>query len=196
MRAWAWIFLGLVVFGTYQHWQEPALHHAPGILVKTEPRQQVLSSPVPFEQNGYRITPLARFTLDARVILAKSYRFDRGAGLSPIDLVLGWGAMSDQSVLEQIRFRQDNRFYFWHVDQFPIPRRDIETHSANRHMIAPDAGIHRKLTTLVPGQIVRMAGYLVGAEAADGWRWQSSLTRSDTGDGACELVWVESLELL
>ena len=29
--------------------------------------------------------------------------------------------------------------------------------------------------------------------APDGWRWRSSLTREDTGAGACELVWVERI---
>ena len=29
--------------------------------------------------------------------------------------------------------------------------------------------------------------------AADGWRWRSSLTRDDSGGGACELVYVCSI---
>jgi hypothetical protein len=32
---------------------------------------------------------------------------------------------------------------------------------------------------------------LVEADGRDGWKWRSSLTRDDTGDGACELMWVE-----
>lgn len=32
-------------------------------------------------------------------------------------------------------------------------------------------------------------------DVALGWRWRSSLSREDTGDGSCELVWVERLEL-
>jgi hypothetical protein len=33
------------------------------------------------------------------------------------------------------------------------------------------------------------------ARAPDGWRWRSSLTREDVGNGACELVWVERIEV-
>ncbi len=29
-----------------------------------------------------------------------------------------------------------------------------------------------------------------------GWRWKSSLTRKDTGNGACELVWVKQMKVL
>jgi hypothetical protein len=33
----------------------------------------------------------------------------------------------------------------------------------------------------------------VRVEAADGWSWTSSLTRDDTGPGACEVMWVDWL---
>lgn len=47
-----------------------------------------------------------------------------------------------------------------------------------------------------PGHIVRFHGYLIEARRDDGWHWRSSLTRNDTGNGACELIWVEDLEVL
>ena len=56
----------------------------------------------------------------------------------PEDLALGWGRMSDSDVLAKIDITQSGRFYYWHVDDFPIPRREIETSSANMHMIPSD----------------------------------------------------------
>ena len=41
--------------------------------------------------------------------------------------------------------------------------------------------------------VVALGGYLITVEAKDGWRWRSSLSRNDSGGGACELVWVKSL---
>jgi hypothetical protein len=41
------------------------------------------------------------------------------------------------------------------------------------------------------GEIVHMEGYLVRVDGPDGFQWASSLSRSDTGNGACELFWVE-----
>jgi hypothetical protein len=35
----------------------------------------------------------------------------------------------------------------------------------------------------------------VEAQGRDGWSWRSSLTREDTGAGACELVFVQAIEL-
>ena len=43
------------------------------------------------------------------------------------------------------------------------------------------------------GDRVRIDGWLVQANAPDGWRWRSSLTRDDSGGGACEVVYVCSI---
>ena len=124
------------------------------------------------------------------------YRLDREARLSPVDLALGWGRMSDTAVLERIRITQSGRFYYWSTDDFPIPRREIETSSANMHMIPADERVEAALKAIRKGQTVIVRGYLVEARGADGWRWRSSLTREDTGAGACELVWVESVSTI
>ena len=43
------------------------------------------------------------------------------------------------------------------------------------------------------GDRVRIDGWLVQVNAPDGWRWRSSLTREDSGGGACEVVYVCSI---
>jgi hypothetical protein len=45
------------------------------------------------------------------------------------------------------------------------------------------------------GQVVKIIGKLVEVQASDGWRWRSSLTRKDTGNGACELIYVEAISV-
>src|SRR6185437_4176759 len=110
------------------------------------------------------------------------YRFDAGAALVPEDFALGWGRMSDSAVLQQIDITQSARFYYWSVRQFPIPRREIETHSANMHLIPADAGVRRALAHLADprryrrrrlrvvlrdvGRCTRRAGIVRGAIAA------------------------------
>lgn len=148
----------------------------------------------PWDFRGFRIIPLARFEIEGRVLGAEHYRFDEGAKLVPVDLAMGWGPMTRDEVLEKIEISQSGRFYFWRTDAFPIPRRDIETHSANMHLIPANALIEHTLKEIEKNDRVRFRGYLVRAEGPNGWLWKSSLTRQDTGNGACELVWVETLE--
>ncbi len=142
---------------------------------------------------GHRIIPLEKFDFDARVLRAEHYSMDREAQLAPVDLALGWGPMADPSVADKVSVSQSSRYYYWRVSEFPIPRREIEVNSANMHMVPANAEVERTLKSIRPGQHVTFSGYLIEARAPDGWRWKSSLTREDTGPGACELVWVERI---
>lgn len=191
-----WLLIALIAYGAWHWWGGRGVEHAPGVLVTAEPEQTAISFTRPqFQVKGYTLTALARFSLTARVLGTEHYSFDREADLVPVDLALGWGPMSDSSVLSKISISQSGRFYYWHVNEFPIPRRDIEVNSANMHLIPATPAVERELKRAQVGNIVHLSGYLVEARASDGWRWVSSLTREDTGAGACELIWVEELEL-
>ena len=188
-------FLAVVGFGAWQYWSDRPVKVAPGVTVAAEPRQNDAAS-AEFVHKGYTIAPLQTFDIEARVLGVKSYRTGREADLSPVDLALGWGRMSDSAVLEQVSISQGNRFYFWRVKEFPIPREEIERSSANMHMIPADSGIERRLDQVREGQRVRIQGWLVEARGSDGWRWRSSLTRNDTGAGACEVIYVRDIAIL
>lgn len=198
MRWKTLLFILLIGFGAYQHYQTRpvAVPSQAGVIAPEDPRQGPIRAQPRLQLENYQVEPLAEFALNARVLAAEHYRFGREAEISPVDLALGWGAMSNSAVLAHIDIRQSSRFYFWHTENFPIPREEIESHSANMHMIPADVAIARRLQAIRPGQIVRLRGYLVAVSAADGWRWRSSLSRTDTGNGACELVWVASLDAI
>jgi hypothetical protein len=160
------------------------------------PIQKNLPGGPVFRVNGYALTGLAEFSVAARVILAEHYSSDRESQLSPVDLALAWGPMDDARVLNAIRFSQGGRFYHWHYEgKPPIPHREIELNSANMHMIPSSDDIARRLKAVKPGDTVHIRGYLVQADAKDGWYWRSSLTREDTGAGACELIFVQELDV-
>ena len=189
-------FVALILFGALNWWSGREVSQPPGVTAGGLPTQVSVSDEREFERNGYRIRALARFEVSARVLGAEHYRFDREAQLAPVDLALGWGRMSDTTVLQRISISQRGRFYYWSTADFPIPRREIETSSANMHMIPADDRVEAALKLVRPGQIVTVRGYLVEARAPDGWRWRSSMTREDTGAGACELIWVESVSMI
>ncbi len=188
------LFVLVISLGAYHTFTEQAVEHGPGVLAPEAPRQSARSS-TPFQHKGYTITPLADFSLTARVLGAEHYRFDREADLAPVDLALGWGPMSDSSVLESISISQSGRFYFWSASALPIPARQIVRHSANMHMVPADEFIEDQLKDIRTGDIVSINGFLIRADSPEGWHWISSLTRDDSGRGACELIWVSDLAL-
>jgi hypothetical protein len=187
------LIAALLLWGAYSWWNGRAVHLGPGVVAARMPVQVAADGAAPFEFKGYRITPLARFDIEARVLSRETYRMGREADLSTTDFMLGWGRMSDESVLKDIEFSQSNRFGFWRVQQFPIPQREIETSAGNMHLIAANDAVERGIASVHRGGVVHMRGYLVRADASDGWHWQSSLSREDTGAGACELFFVEEL---
>lgn len=192
---WKLIVITIIVaYGGFNYCSTRPILHGSGVIASAQPHQDSTSQPS-FTFKQYAITPLESFEIEARVLSAEHYTFGREADLAPVDLALGWGPMSDESVLSKIEISQSNRFYYWHVDAFPIARSQIENNSGNMHMIPATSTIEKSLKSIRPGQIVKLNGYLVEVKAADGWHWRSSLSRTDTGNGACELVYIKTLSV-
>jgi hypothetical protein len=66
---------------------------------------------------------------------------------------------------------------------------------ANMHLIPANSKVESLLRSLRTDSLVRMRGYLVHIQSPQG-SFSSSLTREDTGAGACEVMWVDSAELI
>jgi hypothetical protein len=188
-----WLLLLLILgaaWWVWDEWQNTKIEQPPGILVPEPPRQQASKAPRTFRHKEYQLTPLAEFDAWARVLSTKRYYFDRETDLVPIDFALGWGPMSDSAVLRHFTINQSRRFYFWRTNFLPIPREQIVANSANMHLIPATEEIGRLMKKVKPGHVLHFSGYLVNAVGDDNWTWRSSTSRNDTGNGACELVYV------
>jgi len=185
----------ILAFTLHDYWYESEIKHPPGVLVPGAPRQIILTDIRAWVKDEYQIRALAQFSLEARVLGKERYWFDRAADLAPIDLALGWGPMSDQKILDPLDISQSGRRYFWWAQELLLPAEKINAHSANMHMIPADEDIATVLKGVRRGEIISLRGYLVSVKAPQGWSWRSSLSRTDQGDGACEVIWVESLTI-
>jgi hypothetical protein len=194
VRFWL-LAAGLVVFIVFA--TQMPVSRPPGVLAAQEPSQ----SPAPvltFEKSGFVIHTLAYYSGRARVLSKEPYWIDHGANLAPYDLALGWGPMSDSKVLDRLSISQGSRFFSYRPDgrEWPIPVEEINRNSANTHVIPANDEVAKTLRWVRRGQVVRFAGYLVEAVHPSGSKWRSSLTRDDSGSGACELLWTEKLEIV
>lgn len=160
------------------------------------PVQRSVSDGTAFDVNGHRVVPLAEYAITARVLSAQRYHADRESRLSPLDLALGWGNMSRKSVVDRLSISQSGRWYHWRYSgDPPIPHREIERSSANVHIVPASTDVARRLSDAEAGTVVSLRGYLIEARGEDGWSWRSSLTRDDTGGGACEIMLVMAVEV-
>mgnify|MGYP001459842848 CR=1 FL=1 len=169
----------------------PAPGKTPGI---PAPVQHAVSDVSEWQVGEFKVIALAAYDVTARILAAKAYQDGRQGELSPVDLALGWGPMADDAVLGALNISQRDRWYFVSWRDAPITKAQVIENSANTHIMAATPAVSEMLMVLEPDQTVRLRGYLVEARAADGWSWKSSTSRSDTGDGSCELFWVEEVE--
>jgi hypothetical protein len=185
------ILLIYIAWGAW-HWYVDRPIHAPdGVLAQDEPLQVNVANGEHVRIGRWTLTVRATYQVIARVLAREPYHFDGMSDLVPEDLALGWGPMSDSRVLRTLEISQSNRFYYWHATAATTIATDtIITHSANTHVIPQNSAIARQLSRLRPGEVVTLSGELVDAVRSDG-RWvKTSLVRSDTGPGACEMLLV------
>lgn len=189
-------WLAAAIIGVWWFWSGSELKHPPGVLIEDEPIQVNLGNNAEtWVHEGMNFTALADFEVQGRILGARRYRTDAAAFLSPMDLALGWGKMSDTAVLEKLRISQRNRFYWYRwYNRPPIPQGEIVRSSANMHLIPANDRVRSVLLKARKGQLVHFRGKLVRVDGEPGWTWKSSMTRNDSGDGACEIIWVEMLE--
>ena len=196
-----WLAPGLILAAAWGLWSQFApISRPPGILVKALPDQEVfLIPPPPLSLHGWTLTPLASYTLEARILSKAHYSDDALAELAPYDLAVGWGPMSDSRVLEHLDIAQSYRFYRWTCwsPDPPLPLKDITRHSANVHIIPATPAVLAQVRRLRIGSLVRLRGMLVeAAKPGTVPPMRSSLSRQDAGDGACEIMLVRVVQEL
>lgn len=193
------------------------ISHPPGRLPLTGPEQENIAEGRAkrwqLPDNGPWITPLARYKIQAVVLSTSPYKksYDDGAVASAWDIAVAWGPVADSRVLEAVRPRQFGRFVFWN---YPAPEQQalvakllanteepplsvptmLERHIANIHVICDDA-MKNRIHSLRTGTIVTLRGDLIQVEVPGMRPWRSSLVRTDTGNGACEIMHLRSLSI-
>lgn len=195
-----WLLLVALLALAWQWWPlpVPAVQGPPPPVAapdhdRAAPVQRDLEDGPRFVINGIAAHALAEYTVSARVLSTARYRLGRTASLAPLDFALGWGRMTDAAVLDRLDIHQGGRWYYWRYQGAPpLPEDEIVRSSANTHLIPADRAVAKALARAKAGRHVTLRGYLVELAAADGWHWRSSLRRDDSGDGACELLYVQA----
>jgi hypothetical protein len=195
MRPVPWIVAALVLFSAWRLYSQRDIGHAPGVLAAADPDQQEIDGAVGIERGTVVLRPRADFSATVRILAREEYSVDELATLVPTDFAVGWGPMSDSANLDDIEISQGNRFYYWRTDRWPLSRDEIESHSANWHVIAGSEAVRAILGRLRSGNVVELRGQLVDIEGREGGM-RTSLSRRDTGAGACEILLASSARVI
>lgn len=169
-----------------------------------EPIQENIEGepPITFEKKGwtFTITPKAHYKISGEVISAKKYHYGFNTLLSPVDIALVFGELYSNGLYTQIKWSQSGRWYWWKYGP-SFPKQDdryIARWSSNNHIIPSTDNVKKAAKSVSRGDLIVLEGYLVyidGKKGDQSFWWRSSLSRTDTGDGSCEVLYLKRIKI-
>jgi hypothetical protein len=171
--------------------------------VSQEPLQIQYTSNEPIikknEDGEFTITPVVEYKIAAIMVSRKSYHDGWHAEVAPIDLALVWGKLAEPEYDKYITYSQSDRWYFYEYKAgCPFNNSLVIPHSANNHIIPADENIYKAVKTIKKKQKILLEGFLVnvkGRYKGGNFWWNSSLKRTDSGDGSCEIFYVKKVRI-
>ncbi|MGH8193812.1 MAG: hypothetical protein ACREQ8_05325 [Woeseiaceae bacterium] len=172
--------------------------------IDEEPLQSAtMREPFPVEYGGvvYRVDPQYDYDLYGLVVSYRQHddssRMHRLANdhLNMADLCVVWGSNARSEYLNKLDFW--NGVFTCNVktsDSAAWASFDM-TKLSNNHLISNDAAIRDRVLDVKIGDQVRVRGVLASYGSGDARRGTST-TRRDTGDGACETIFVDQFEIV
>ena len=155
-----------------------------------------------YQDVEYRVEPEFEYDLYGMIV---SYRHHDGGSrmhmrsndhLNMLDVCVIWGDNTSNPHLDKIDFW--NGIFTCNVstrDQAAWEAFDMYQLS-NNHLISADDFIRNQVKDIQVGDQIRVRGYLASYGSDGGNRRGTSTTRLDTGDGACETLYVEKFEIV
>jgi hypothetical protein len=184
--------------GAFQFMMHAPLNTPEGMLAEKDPVQVMLPRPERMKYKTAWVDKLAKYQITARVLHTAASWMDPAASISPMDLGLGWGAFSDKKIVNEFEIGQSDRHLFYSPKSLSAYQAvgRLSSKLANVHSIPANNQVAQQLGWLRPGQVIEAKGYLVNLHLASGMTYYTSLSRTDVGDGACEVMLIESIQII
>lgn len=117
-----------------------------------------------------------------------------------MDLCVVWGESAKNGAYKGISFSNNQWECHWSTSSQETWDAFNQAEAANNHMVTDDPAVAKVLRKIRIGDQIRVRGYLVDytsfRNGAPAGARVSSEVRTDTGNGACEVLYIESLDLL
>lgn len=157
---------------------------------------------VPFNDVVYRVEPEYSYDITGMVVSYRHHdnnsRMHRLANdhLNMLDVCVVWGENTTDAQLQKLQFW--NGIFTCNVktrDQVAWDSFDMDQLS-NNHLISDDPRIRDQVQDIKVGDQIRVRGYLAGYASTGVGKRGTSTTRTDTGNGACETIYVEKFGIV
>lgn len=205
------LFLASLVLIALSLWQRrdlPQYRELQPALLQEPEQVQVKRAPFETTVNGvtYTIKPLHSYDLNGLVVslhdadtwwdyLHKQWNDH----LNVMDLCVVWGNNLQRGVYKEVTYSSGQFECFVKIPNWEIHRVFDPTALSNNHLLTDKPQIARAIRKVRHGDQVRFRGYL--AEYSHNHQGRpfnrgTSTVRNDTGNGACETIFIEEFEIL
>ena len=113
------------------------------------------------------------------------------------DLCVVWGKNVDSGVYLEMEFHNDSWTCWYSWPNREVGERFQKSQLSNNHLLIDDDALKARLMQAEPGDQIRLTGMLAEySNPANGFFRSTSTTRMDTGNGACETIYVTGFEIV
>lgn len=190
-------------------WKAESLPHA-GLssTLLDEPLQQTVTRPAFHTEVGgieYTVQPLYRYELAGLVVSrhdAKAWwdyaHKEWKDELNAVDLCVVWGDNVRSGAYLPLNYSSDQWTCHVQTGSTEAWQAFDPIALSNNHLLTDQADLARRLRDVRIGDQIRLRGYLAeySHNVGGGFHRGTSITRTDTGNGACETIFVEEFEIL
>lgn len=201
-----WTFVGSLLLLPVACWRADEL---PGGIVpvadlaEAPDQSPIDEAPFDVRQGGvrYHVTPRFRYSLRGLVVSRRAHdgdymvhrRWNDHLNVADICVVWGDNATADLAAFE---FRSGEFTCFFRTRDEAAWRAFRPDQLSNNHLLSDDAYLRDRIADVQVGDQIRVDGYLASYANDTGFHRGTSTTRTDTGNGACETVYVTGFRVL
>ncbi len=162
------------------------------------------ATPFQAEQGGvkYTVTPEFDYDLYGLVVSYQHHDGDRmlhrlwNDHLNVADVCVVWGSNAQDLDLNEFEFWNGQFTCFFRTDDQLAWQRFDQRKISNNHLITEDPKLRAAISGLQIGDQIHLTGYLANYANGEGFFRATSKVRSDTGNGACETIYVKSFQVI
>mgnify|MGYP001176277308 FL=1 len=170
-----------------------------------EPIQEMIQLPefsVNVDGNDYFIQPKYDYELYGMVVSYRVHNSDTGAHLrwgdhlNVADYCVVWSENAFEAHLNEMTFRNQEWTCYYQYPNREVGSSFNKEKLSNNHLITGDSSIRDRIKKIGIGDQIRIKGWLSSYSSTDRLSRGTSITRSDTGNGACETIYVNEIDII
>lgn len=154
---------------------------------------------------SYEVAPLFSYELYGVVVSTRDHTGIRGKrshrrygdNINVADICVIWGNNAKSDNYTKVKYSSGDFFCFTYPNSYEVYKQFDRYSLSNNHLITDSTKISDAINSARIGDQIYFKGYLSTYARSDGsYRRGTSTVRTDTGDGACETVYVEEFKVV